>query len=285
MMKTPPKLIHRISWMADLHLETADDAAIETLIQSVQAQEPDLVLLAGDCELAKPLPEYRAIGVEKRLQALQQALNLPLIFILGNHDFYFGSIERVRQTAQQFTSLDTLFYLHAAGPIELNKDTVLLGHDGWADGTAGDLLHSRAVLNDFFLIDELKVQSDREIFTPETATKLQKLGKEAATYAKKWLPSLLENYPRVLFLTHVPPFRQASLYHGLIADADHAPFFVCQQLGDALLECAASCPNSQLTVLCGHSHHRADYKPLPNLQVLVAEAEYRYPKVQPPLSV
>lgn len=77
---------------------------------------------------------------------------------MGNHDFYCGSIEKVRSSVSDFLkTLDKLVWLNEVNYVGLTKATALIGHDSWADGRLGDFYRSTAELNDFQLIRELNV--------------------------------------------------------------------------------------------------------------------------------
>ena len=81
----------------------------------------------------------------------------PIYFVLGNHDFYRGSVAGTRSAVAEIVhGSQNLVYLTQAGVVELTPHTALVGHDGWADGRLGDLDGSDVILNDFLLIDELK---------------------------------------------------------------------------------------------------------------------------------
>ena len=77
-----------------------------------------------------------------------------------------------------------------------------------------------------------------------------------------------------MIATHVPPFREACWYEGKTTNDDWAPFFVCGGVGDVLKEIAASTPDRQYTVLCGHTHHDGDATLLPNLHVHTGFSRY-----------
>ncbi|MDO8509614.1 MAG: hypothetical protein Q7S24_00545 [bacterium] len=84
--------------------------------------------------------------------------------------------------------------------VELNKDTALIGHSGWADGKFGDYNDSSVMLNDYILIDEfIGLNKNQRL------KKLNDLGVEAAAKIKKNLISAFKNYQKVICLTHVPP--------------------------------------------------------------------------------
>jgi hypothetical protein len=50
-------------------------------------------------------------------------------------------------------------------------------------------------------------------------------------------------------------------------------------MGRAIQEIAEKHPDKIITVLCGHTHHKAVYSPVPNLKVQVAGAEYHHPQI------
>src|SRR5207245_2109809 len=134
--------------------------------------------------------------------------------VLGNHDFYFGSIAAVRRSVVDLCRRrPRLVYLTAGGVVQLAPGMGLLGHDGWADARVGDYERSLVMMNDYRLIEEL-AHCDKQQRLP----RLRALGDEAAEHVRRHLPSALAQYPEVLLLTHVPPFREACWYNGQISD-------------------------------------------------------------------
>ena len=176
-----------------------------------------------------------------------------------------------------------IMYIHETPGIEFDGSTVLVGHDGWADSRSGDFWNSQIALNDFFLIKDFDLESGKSIYTPEMKSKLEKMGDLSAQYADHVLPGLLKKYRRVIFLTHAPPFREASLHNGKICEDSSAPFFVNDVLGVTLKKLMGKHPENELLVLCGHTHCASTYRPLPNLTVLTAGATYGAPRAQRPL--
>jgi hypothetical protein len=87
------------------------------------------------------------------------AHRVPIYFVLGNHDFYHGSIAAVRQAvARQSAASRWLHWLPISGVVPLTATTALVGHDSWADGRLGDFLGSEVLLNDYVLIAELRAR-------------------------------------------------------------------------------------------------------------------------------
>lgn len=258
----------RLLWTTDLHLDAFDKTQYRQFFELVLAQKPDILLIGGDIS--------NGISSLSHLKELYKYINKPIYFVLGNHDFYYGSIVKIRAQAKKLSKeLPGIFYLTDGGIIPLSKDIALIGHDGWSDARVGDFLESSVVLNDYYLIDELK-----KLNQEERQLKLNQLGSEAAAYLHKQLSLALETYDRVVLLTHVPPFQESCLYQGKPSDTNWAPHFVGQAVGEALEDIMSRNPKKELLVLCGHSHHGQDIHILPNLRVITGHSDLGIPGIQ-----
>lgn len=259
----------RVVWLTDIHLEFVSSIEdVQTLCESVGALAPDYILLGGDTCIA---PQF-----ERYILMLEKQLHLPIYFVLGNHDFYRGSIMQVRSIAEAFTNKSQwLRWLTIEGVVELTANTGLIGHDSWADGRLGNGIASQVLLNDYFLIDELA-----DLSTEERFTKLNALGDEAAAHFQRLLPLALERFRNVLLLTHVPPFRNACWHEGCISDDEFLPHFTCKAAGDVIVRVMQAYPQCNLTVLCGHTHGQGEATILPNLHVKTGGAKYGQPRLQ-----
>ncbi|HUY34581.1 MAG TPA: metallophosphoesterase [Pirellulales bacterium] len=258
----------RLAWLTDIHLNFVSAAAMEQFLDGVVAARPDGVLLGGDIAEARDL-----IGHLKRIAA---TLPCPVYFVLGNHDFYRGSIGRVRaHVAELCAATPQLVWLSNAGMVELTPEVGLVGHDGWADARLGDYERSMVMMNDYRLIEELAGLGKAERWQL-----LKRMGDEAAEHVHRMLPRALDAYPHVVFLTHVPPLREACWYEGQISDDEWLPHFTCLAVGQALLKIMGQRPDRKLTVLCGHTHSPGETWPLANLRILTGGAEYGLPSIQ-----
>lgn len=263
----------KIAWITDIHLNFVDANRIETFCQTILSAEPDALLVGGDIGEAPTVQTY--------LKLLENRLQRPLYFVLGNHDFYQSTIAQVRNQALALTqSCQWLHWLPAVGVVALSPRTALVGHDGWSDGRLGDFFASPVRLNDYKLIGEL-----RGLDKDKLHCKLNALGDEAAAHLKKVLIQALPRFDEVIVLTHVPPFRESCLYGGKPGNDNWLPHFTCKAVGDVLIEMATAYPNRQMTVLCGHSHHEANVTVLPNLVVKTGAATYGEPQLQPVVSI
>lgn len=259
----------RLAWATDIHLNFLSDPEVESFCREVTESEPHAVLLSGDIAEAQ--------SVEKYLLALSVQIERPIYFVLGNHDFYGSSIAAVRKKIEVLSRDDPwLDWLPVSGIVELTPETALVGHDAWADGRLGKGIRSPVILNDYYCIRDLSSLSPVAHFA-----KLASLGDEAAAYFSAVLPKVFDRFPRLVLLTHVPPFRESCWDEGRISDDDFLPHFTCKAVGDVLREAMEARPDRDLTVLCGHTHGEGYVELLPNLRVRTGGAVYGKPMLQP----
>ncbi|MCB9709664.1 MAG: metallophosphoesterase family protein [Nitrospiraceae bacterium] len=258
----------RMAWATDIHLNFLEHHARALFFQSIIDCQPDVVCVTGDIAETPSLIFH--------LHEMEHALRRPLYVVLGNHDFYFGSIEKVRLMVQEWCQQHAgLTYLSDKKSVELTPRTVLVGVDGWGDGRYGEYWESPVRLNDQACIEDFR-GLDRE----GVLRKLHCLGDEAAESLFERLPSVMSSYRQVLVATHVPPFKEACWYEGKTGNNDWLPYFTCKAVGEVLLEMAQRHASCQVIVLCGHTHHAGSVQILPNLKVLTGSAEYGQPRIE-----
>ncbi|MCA9247975.1 MAG: metallophosphoesterase [Planctomycetales bacterium] len=260
----------RIAWLTDIHLNFVDDDRFDEFLLALHDCDADAYLLGGDIAEAPSCLSY--------LEKIDRQLGKPIYFVLGNHDYYHGSIPAVREAATELCRQRPLLHFLTSGVvIPLAQDVGLVGHDGWADGRAGNYAQSNVMLSDYRLIKEFAPM----FFEPAARGKLlAALGDEAAVAIRTSLLVALERFEHVYLLMHVPPLREACWHEGRISDDDWAPHFVCQAAGEAILDLMSRHSTHKLTVLCGHTHSDGVCRPLPNVEILTGRAEYRFPEIQ-----
>lgn len=262
----------RLAWMTDLHLDFVGDEDRARLATSVVAAQADGVVVTGDIATAA--------SVLQTVDELARAVGVPVWYVLGNHDYYGGSIAEVRARAAAITVRGGPPWLEAAGAVRLGPDTALLGVDGWGDARLGDFAASRVLLNDFFRIEEL-TGLPRAVLRERLAA----LGDAAAAVLRPALQAALAWADHVVVATHVPPFRDACWHQGAVSADDWLPFFACRAVGDVIADAAAAHPHARFTVLCGHTHGAGEARLADNLLVLTGGAEYGEPRIQAVLVV
>lgn len=258
----------RLAWLTDIHLNFLKPHQYDGFFSKIRAQKPDALVISGD------IAEGRNIGFF--LQTLDKHLHMPIYFVLGNHDYYYGSFKTVSALMRKMCAeLPHLQWLDEANVVELSSDTALIGHGSWPDGRFGTYHTSEVELLDYYVIEEfVGLEKMARLY------KLNALGDAAAAHFRRVLPQALQHYRHVYAAMHPPPYREASRYKGQISKEDFLPHFTSKAVGVALREIMEAHPENQLTVLCGHTHGAADERILPNLHVLTGEAEYGKPHVQ-----
>lgn len=257
----------RVVWLTDLHLNFVEPGVLAEFFSSLTEAQPDVVIITGDIGESADVGDF--------LVRLDDSIQRPLYFVLGNHDFYFGSIADVRERIVRLCrERPRLHYLSAESVIALSQQHGLIGHDGWADARLGDYERSLVMMNDYKLILELAPFGKSERWP-----KLKALGDEAASHIARELPRALSAHEHVVLATHVPPFREACWHEGQISDDEWAPHFTCQATGEVILDTMRRFPDHRLTVLCGHTHGMGECQPLPNVCVLTGGAIYGSPRV------
>lgn len=262
----------RLAWLTDIHLNFIDDVARQKFYHEIINTQCDGVLISGDIA--------EAINVEAILIEMSEYIKKPIYFVLGNHDYYRGQINEVRNTMTALTgSHKNLFWLPAAGVQKLDNSTFLIGQDGWADGRLGDYTNSRVTLNDSRLISDLfqaKILGKYELLE-----KMQKLADEDSVRLRTDFEQAINHNPKkIIVLTHVPSFKESCMHQGKISDDDWLPYFSSKAIGDALLKTARDNLSIEFLVLCGHTHSQSIYKPLENLLIRSGRSEYCHPEIQ-----
>ncbi len=215
-------------------------------------------------------------------ESFLRGVNLPTYFTLGNHDFYSGSFETTHLTAKNISNKTCGKWLNDCEPIELTKDTCLVGHDGWYDARYGNEW-TPVDLNDFYVIKDFTREDERgqrEPFPrPVIVHKCREIADRGAQEVKQKLFQAAQKYKNVWIATHVPPFKEAAWHLGQHSDNNWAPWFSSKAMGDVLLDAAYQFPEVKFLCLCGHSHSEGVFSPTPNLEVITAKATYNFPEI------
>ena len=258
----------RLCWLTDIHLNFLNQEELSRFLDELEVTAPEAVLISGDIGESHDVVRY--------LRALEERLRAPIFFVLGNHDYYFGSIvETTREIKQLCAESKYLVWLDHAQPAQLNDGITVVGHGSWADGRFGDYHRSEVELNDFELIDEFAGRGKAErLFI------MQRLAEEAAEHLEQVLPKGLELSDHVICVTHVPPFAEACLHDDRVSDDFWLPYYSCQIVGEVLKRIMEEYPSKSLTVLCGHTHSGGVVRPTENIQVVSGAVSYGAPAIQ-----
>ena len=259
-------------WATDIHLNFLSPATNKIFLGTVltKLKTGNVMVVTGDIAEAPSVCEFMEVWKDQI-----EAQGSELYFILGNHDFYRGSIEKVRNKLR--TGVLSKNWLPSAGIIKLSETTALIGHDGFYDGGYDNWFKSKVDMNDYYSIQELG--PNQCPVRQMKFDKLQELSQEAADFIYATGTEALKTYDTLYVGTHVPPFREAAVHMGKESDPDWMPHFSSKRMGDALRRLALENPTKQITVLCGHTHGEGLCHPESNLMCYTGKADYYHPRV------
>lgn len=261
---------NKIAWLTDIHLNFLETDARKIFYQSIHQTDSDAILITGDIAEATDVCEI--------LNEFTTYTDKHIYFVLGNHDYYSGSVASVREKINNLCSQNNkLTWLGKPEVININKHIILLGHDGWADARYGDFDHSSVTLNDSRLIAELF-----QAFLLNKSTlknEMQKLA-DAAILEETLINATNPNVKRIIIATHVPPFPECCLHKGEQSDQNWLPYFASKAMGDVVSNFAKENPEISVLLLCGHTHSSASFKPFKNLEIKAGKSQYYHPDLQ-----
>lgn len=276
----------KLCWCTDIHLDHLTEyvvlengqydgtrifsyAKLKEFCDNVNNTKSDALLITGDISEA-PM-------VKSHLEMLEERIpEIPIYFVLGNHDYYHGSIKELRESMKNWSGkTGRLKWLNQSGIVRLTDKTALVGHDGWYDGGYGDWHRSRLVMADYHIISEMRFQP------PVILHKImQELAKQCADHIIEHVGEAAKNYENVMFATHVPAFRNNSRAPDRsLSDSSWLPNMSSKQTGDALLATARSHPKTKFMCFSGHTHTGWEERYLPNLQEFTGWSNYGSPSL------
>lgn len=270
----------KAAWMTDIHLNFLGPNNRQRFYKELN-NGADIAFITGDIA--------EATSVVSMLEEMLASFKKPIYFVLGNHDFYDGSVASVREELRKLPL--KLIYMNQSSAVHFGK-TILVGIDGFADGREGDFYNSDVKMNDHFYIEDYSDQCEsgrsRLVWydtgvRAKIAVKMKELADADAAHLDKEIRSAIAFAPetnRCIVLTHIPPFKENALYRGNPSDKHHLPFYVSKATGDVLLKVAEDYPQVQFDVYCGHSHSASLHKHADNLIVECGAADYLSPQIQ-----
>ncbi len=266
-------------WLTDIHLNFCPKDIREALYLQITTQDPDFIIISGDIAESDSLIDY--------LEEMVNFVDKPIYFVLGNHDYYHGRINEVREIAAQIHLFHAkLNYISSMEPVEISPHIFLIGQDGWADARAGDLKSSALMSNDPRLIVDLQEAFNTGRTVEEWFNNLQQKMQEmadqdAAALSVQLEKAIQQGATNIHLITHVPPFAELCIGKDLEEYGSDSiyPYFVSVVMGQTLMTFAQQYPDVQLNVYCGHTHQASSYSPVSNLVVRCESAHYQNPAV------
>ena len=104
----------RLAWLTDIHLDFLPEHERLEFLETVAAQA-DAVAITGDISESPSIIDI--------LKEMESVLQVPIYFVLGNHDFYRGSIAQTRnEVASLSEQSEFLTYLTANSVVALSAE-------------------------------------------------------------------------------------------------------------------------------------------------------------------
>jgi predicted phosphohydrolase len=248
------------AWLTDPHFNFLEESKVIDFLLKLSKLNIDGLFITGDISTG---PE-----IYRHLQLVEKLLQKPVYFILGNHDYYrssFDKIDRLMEKIKKETS--NLHYMTHSEPIKLAPGVGLIGQDGWYDSYWREPLTSLVFVWDWFFITDFRIcfsNKERLELSRERAF-------ENALQAEISLKKALKSYDTVYFLTHFPPWPDFDRWCQLF-EKFWMPYNYSKIMASTLQDVMAQHPTKKLIVLAGHSHDRKVKQIAPNIILKTAEA-------------
>lgn len=258
----------KIDWYTDLHLDHLEDAPRLAFLKQMVSTTSDAIAITGDIATGPIIKDI--------LSWLERHSKKNIFFVLGNHDYYMTGISALREElVVQLEDAEHLHYMTRSPARELYKNIAIIGEDGWYDGSTGDFMDPRMVVNDWEHIQEF-----RGLERAYIKGACQALAAEAAERLRAKLEWAFDFYDaeRVLCLTHFPPFVGMT-------DERWEPFTSNTFMADALREGMQGRSGKTLSVLSGHVHRPGRLVIDKNVEVLTGGATYGAPQLQMTITI
>jgi Icc-related predicted phosphoesterase len=245
----------KIHVLSDLHLEFGP--AI------VPTTDADVVVIAGDIDVGIRGLEWLQANFRRQ----------PVIYVLGNHEFYHHDLVQLRRSIDQLAEGSNLGVLENAA-VEIGGYS-FLGCTLWTDfALRGDV--ERAMANAEELMNDFRIISNGGMMHRLQARDVAQLHSESVAWLRDELPR--HDPAKTVVVTHHAPSPQceASFHVG----GPLSPAFVADL--DKLIE-----PSGVPLWIHGHTHHNVDFR-LGNTRVLSNQRGYpaeNCPRFDPALVV
>lgn len=244
-------------WFTDTHLFPWKR---KTLLNTILDAAPKGVFISGDIS-------HSATTCLGDLEYLGKRVGRKVYFVLGNHDFWFSSLEQTKKEVRYLCSkYKNLIWLSDIDFESLNEEVALIGTDGWYDGNLGNPEHLKYTF-DWRLIEETKNLSSLK----ERIDFFKQLSKTSTEKISKALCLALENHKTIYLITHFPPWREANRDPGTFMEPFWLPYNVNLTLGEELERVMAQFKKRNLKVIAGHTHCAVQIHVSRNIECVVGK--------------
>ena len=253
----------KIIWLTDTHVTFSFLWKKYALVRHIKNLEADAVFLTGDIS--------NGLFIDYVLYYLATHIDIPIYFVLGNHDYYFKSFNDVHNDIRSLSKrYDNLFWLTENHPLKLKNDTCVIGTEGWYDSQLGDSEYMKFTI-DWWLIEDFRKLKNMS----ERIESFRSIAKNSASNIEnKLIQAFNEGYKEVYLLTHVPPFKEATRDEGTIMENFWLPYNTNSAMGRTIKNVMSNFPDKKLNILAGHTHTRVVVNLDHNIECRVNNANY-----------
>lgn len=103
----------KLAWATDIHLDFLSADQMDRFFEEIASTGADGVLVGGDIG--------QAASVHNLLGRMARRVGRPIWYVLGNHDFYGGSITRVREEAVELSRGGRVVWMGGTSVVELSS--------------------------------------------------------------------------------------------------------------------------------------------------------------------
>lgn len=250
-------------WFTDTHLDKVTPWKKTFFIKFLQRERPKGVIITGDISNGR--------NTCADLEFIAQSVPCNIYFVLGNHDYHWGSIEETHQRIRELCKKHTnLIWMTEAGVVHINEEVCFIGTEGWYDAEEGKPEYLKMTF-DWFLVDDF-----RKLSTMEDRIKAwRKLADQSAhDIADKLEKAIEQKYKSIYVLTHFPPWREATRDVGTVMEKFWLPYNCNLRLGRAIEKVMEVHKKRYITVLAGHTHTDCWIHVARNIECKVNKAKY-----------
>jgi len=272
----------KLAWCTDIHQDFLSPARRELFLKDMNDVGADAFLITGDISTARELKDHLTI--------IATNVTVPIYYVLGNHDYWYGSIEGVQQLVKELEEqFPHLIYLGHRSYVKLTDTAALVGHDAWYDAINGDWKKGSFAMPDWYYIKEFADAGCAEFYArghyninyQRVVGTSRALAARYAAHIEKGIDeAVAAGFKQIIVATHVPPYPESHWHEGKIGD-DHAqPWFTSALFGDVLTSASVKYPDNVFVSFSGHTHGEYHGQHAHNLTVHVGGARYGRPEVQ-----
>jgi len=250
-------------WYTDTHLDKVSPWSLFRFIRNIKSQDPKGVFLTGDIS--------NGLLTCTHLKLLARSIKCPIYFVLGNHDYHFGSIEeRHEQVRAACKEYPNLIWVTESDVIDLNHEVCLIGAEGWYDAQLGNPKWIRYTF-DWFLTKDFRqlpnMDARIEAFRERAEQSMHLL-------EEKLHKALAQDFKSIYLLTHFPPWKESTRDVGTFMEEFWLPYNVNLRLGHMIERVMRERKKRHITVLAGHTHNDCWIHVARNIECKVSKAKY-----------